>query len=122
VLEAGCCWAAFFGQWFILDDFVLHNGNIHNLLLVLALPGCSGWLLGQEGEVPGCSGGIAAAEGTASDIVASADAGADVLEGDLAWNAGVNCLRNGDESEREMCLWAISKYFGDLVTNTSALM
>jgi hypothetical protein len=23
-------------------------------------------------------------------------------------------------SEREMCPWAISKYFGDLVTNTSA--
>jgi hypothetical protein len=23
-------------------------------------------------------------------------------------------------SEREMCLWAISKYFGDLVSNTSA--
>jgi hypothetical protein len=22
--------------------------------------------------------------------------------------------------EREMCLWAISKYFGDLVSNTSA--
>jgi hypothetical protein len=25
-------------------------------------------------------------------------------------------------SEREMCLWAISKYFGDLVSNTSAKM
>jgi hypothetical protein len=24
------------------------------------------------------------------------------------------------ESEREMCPWAISKYFGDLVSNTSA--
>jgi hypothetical protein len=24
------------------------------------------------------------------------------------------------DPEREMCLWAISKYFGDLVTNTSA--
>jgi hypothetical protein len=25
-------------------------------------------------------------------------------------------------TEREMCLWAISKYFGDLVSNTSALV
>jgi hypothetical protein len=24
------------------------------------------------------------------------------------------------ETKREMCLWAISKYFGDLVSNTSA--
>jgi hypothetical protein len=27
---------------------------------------------------------------------------------------------NGVVVEREMCPWAISKYFGDLVTNTSA--
>jgi hypothetical protein len=26
----------------------------------------------------------------------------------------------GEVSEREMCPWAISKYFGDLVSNTSA--
>ena len=25
------------------------------LLLALELLGCSGWLLGQEGELPGCS-------------------------------------------------------------------
>jgi hypothetical protein len=28
---------------------------MHGLLLALELLGCSGWLLGQEGEVPGCS-------------------------------------------------------------------
>jgi hypothetical protein len=27
-----------------------------------------------------------------------------------------------ENGEREMCPWAISKYFGDLVSNTSALM
>jgi hypothetical protein len=27
---------------------------------------------------------------------------------------------SGVVSEREMCPWAISKYFGDLVSNTSA--
>jgi hypothetical protein len=79
------------------SDLVLHNGNIHDLLLALALPGCCGWLLGQESEVSGCSvagtdflpvgcsSGTAAAEGTASNTVAGvgADADADVLEGDL---------------------------------------
>ena len=29
-------------------------------------------------------------------------------------------VREACMSEREMCLWAISKYFGDLVSNTSA--
>jgi hypothetical protein len=76
-----------------------HNGNMHGLLLALGLFGCSGWLLGQEGEVPGCSdistdfllvgcsdGTATAAEGTASDIATGADADADAgdLEGDLA--------------------------------------
>jgi hypothetical protein len=28
---------------------------MHDLLLALELLGCSGWLLGQEGEVFGCS-------------------------------------------------------------------
>jgi hypothetical protein len=28
---------------------------MHDFLLALALRGCSGWLLGQEGEVHGCS-------------------------------------------------------------------
>jgi hypothetical protein len=73
---------------------------MHNLLLALELLGCSGWLLGQEGEVPGCfdadtdflptgySDGTAADddEGTASGIATGADADAGVgdLEGDLA--------------------------------------
>jgi hypothetical protein len=71
---------------------------MHGLLLALELLGCSGWLLGQEGEVPGCSdadtdflpvgcsnGTAAAAEETASGTAAAgsdADAGADA--GDLA--------------------------------------
>jgi hypothetical protein len=37
------------------NGLVPHSGNMHVLLLVLELLGCSGWLLGQEGEVPGCS-------------------------------------------------------------------
>jgi hypothetical protein len=81
------------------SDLVPHDGNIHDLPLALALPGCSGWLLGQEGEVPGCSGvgtdfhlagcsdgTVVATEGTASDTDAGADAGDDAgaLEGDSA--------------------------------------
>ena len=78
------------------SDLVPHNGNIHDLLLALALPGCSGWFLGQEGEVPGCfgvgtgflpascsDGTTAAAEGTASDTAAGVDADAGDLEGEL---------------------------------------
>jgi hypothetical protein len=59
---------------------------MRGLLLALEMLGCSGWLLGSEGEVPGCSDGIAiaVAEETASDIAADADAGAGDLEGDLA--------------------------------------
>jgi hypothetical protein len=34
---------------------VPHSGNMRSLLLALELLGCSGWLLGQEGEAPGCS-------------------------------------------------------------------
>jgi hypothetical protein len=37
------------------NGLVPHSGNMHDLLLALALLGCFGWLLGQEGEVPGCS-------------------------------------------------------------------
>jgi hypothetical protein len=37
------------------NGLVPHSGNMHDLLLALKLLGCSGWLLGQEGEVPGCS-------------------------------------------------------------------
>jgi hypothetical protein len=69
---------------------------MHGLLLELELLDCSGWLLGQEGEVPGCSNdgtnflpagcsdGTAAAEETISDTAAGADAGAGDLVGDLA--------------------------------------
>jgi hypothetical protein len=83
------------------SGLVPHSGNIHDLLLVLGLSGCSGWLLGKEGEVSrystadtgflliGCVGGTtAAAEGTASGTAVGADvdagAGVDVLEGDSA--------------------------------------
>jgi hypothetical protein len=68
---------------------------MHGLLLALELLGCSGWLLGQEGEVSsysgtgtdfllaGCSHGTtAAAEETTSDTAAGSDADAGV--GDLA--------------------------------------
>jgi hypothetical protein len=72
---------------------------MHGLLLMLELLDCSGWLLGQEGEVPSCSdsgtdfllagssdGTAATAEGTTSGTTASGDndAGAGDLEGDLA--------------------------------------
>jgi hypothetical protein len=35
-------------------------------------------------------------------------------------NTLVNQVCNLGSTEREMCPWAISKYFGDLVPNTSA--
>jgi hypothetical protein len=77
------------------SGLVPHNGNIHDLLLALELLGCSGWLLGQEGEVPGfsgasmdfllssCSDGTAAAEGTVC-TAAGADADAEADASDLA--------------------------------------
>jgi hypothetical protein len=40
-----------------------------------------------------------------------------VVEGETGY-AEVNG-QMGRSSEREMCPWAISKYFGDLVSNTS---
>ena len=70
---------------------------MRGLLLALELLGCSGWLLGQEGELPscyeastdflpaGCSDGttvVAAAEETASGTTTGADA--DAGAGDLA--------------------------------------
>jgi hypothetical protein len=77
------------------SGLVPHSGNMCGLLLALELLGCSGWLLGQEGEVPGCSsagtdfllascsdGIVAAAEETASNTaaaVADAYAGASDL-------------------------------------------
>ena len=71
---------------------------MHDLLLVLGLPGHSGGLLGQEDELPGCSdagtdflpvecsNGTAAAvaEETASGTGAGADADAGAGAGDLA--------------------------------------
>jgi hypothetical protein len=81
------------------SGLVPHNGSMHDLLLALELLGCSGWLLGQEGEVPGCSDAstnflpagcsnatTAAVEGTVSGIAAGADTdvGAGDLEADLA--------------------------------------
>jgi hypothetical protein len=66
---------------------------MHDLLLALELLGCSGWWLGQEGEVPGCSDadtdslptdysdGTAAAKKTASGTAA---AGSDAGASDLA--------------------------------------
>jgi hypothetical protein len=41
----------------------------------------------------------------------------------LRAQARIKCVavdRCAQSSEREMCPWAISKYFGDLVSNTSA--
>jgi hypothetical protein len=91
------CWKLAIAELLSLGNdspsgLVPYNGNIHDLLLALAL---SGWLLGQEGEVPGCSiagigflpigcfDGIAAtAQGTASGTAVGAGAGD--LEGDSA--------------------------------------
>jgi hypothetical protein len=80
------------------SDLVPHSGNIHDILLALALPNCFGWLLGQEGEVSGCSEAstdflltgcsdgtvVVATEGTASDTAASADVDAEAGAIDLA--------------------------------------
>jgi hypothetical protein len=69
------------------NGLALHNGNMRCLRLALGLHDCSGWLLGQGGEVPAdsasgtnflltdCSGNSAAyTEGTASKTVAEASA------------------------------------------------
>jgi hypothetical protein len=78
--------------------FVPHNRRMHDLLLALELLGCSGWLLGQEGELSRCSDGgtnflpagcfddtvVVATEEIASITGAGADADAGDLEGDLA--------------------------------------
>jgi hypothetical protein len=78
------------------NGLVPHSGNTHDFLL--ALVGCSGWLLGQEDALPGCSdadidfllagcsdGTAAAAEETASDTdAAGSDDDADAGAGDLA--------------------------------------
>jgi hypothetical protein len=65
------------------NGLVPHSGNMHDLLLVLELLGCSGWLLGQEGEVPGCSDADTnLLPAGCSDGIAAACFGVDV--GDLA--------------------------------------
>jgi hypothetical protein len=68
---------------------------MHDFLLELALPDCSGWLLGQEDGLPGCSDadidfllagysdGTAAAEEIASGT-ATAGSDADAGASDLA--------------------------------------
>jgi hypothetical protein len=72
------------------NDLVPHNGNTCDLLLVLELLGCSGWLLGHEGEVPSCSDTSTdfLLVGCSDDTAAAADidvgAGAGDFEGDLA--------------------------------------
>ena len=80
------------------NGLVPYSGNMHDLLLALELLGCSGWLLGQEGEVPGCSsagtnfllagcsdGTDAAAKETASSTAAAgSDADTSAGAGDLA--------------------------------------
>jgi hypothetical protein len=72
------------------NDLVSHNGNMRGLLLALELLGCSGWLLGLEGELPGCSDAgtgflsVGCFDGTvvAEETASGTDAGD--LEGDLA--------------------------------------
>jgi hypothetical protein len=80
------------------NGLILDSGNMHDYLLVLALLGCSGWLLGQEDGLLGCpDAGIdfllagcsddtaAVAEETASGTaVASSDADAGTSAGDLS--------------------------------------
>jgi hypothetical protein len=49
------------------------------------------------------------------------DEGVGVSEAGARWHGEVAGARRCDGvDEREMCSWAISKYFGDLVSNTSA--
>jgi hypothetical protein len=67
---------------------------MHDLLLALELLGCSGWLLGQKGEVPGCSDAdidfllAGCSDGTATaakeTACGTAAAGSDVGASDLA--------------------------------------
>jgi hypothetical protein len=80
------------------NGLVPHSGSMHDFLLALALLGCSGWFLGQEGGVPGCSdadidflpagcsnGTAAAAEETVSGTAgAGSDIDAGAGAGDLA--------------------------------------
>jgi hypothetical protein len=72
------------------SGFVPHNRRMRDLLLVLELLGCSGWLLGQEGDVPGCSDAgtdflpTVCSDGTAvGEIAYGTAAGADADAGDL---------------------------------------
>jgi hypothetical protein len=76
------------------NGFVPHNRSMCDLLLVLELFGCSGWLLGQEGELPGCSDAsidflpVGCSNGTVVVVVVVAEettsgTGADADAGDL---------------------------------------
>jgi hypothetical protein len=67
------------------NGLVPHSGNMHDFLLALALLGCSGWLLGQEGGVPGCSDtDIDFLPAGCSDDTAAAGSGTDASASDLA--------------------------------------
>jgi hypothetical protein len=67
------------------SGLVPHSGNMHDFLLVLALLGCSGWLLGQEDGVPGCSDADIGFLPTGySDGTAAACSDVDAGAGDLA--------------------------------------
>jgi hypothetical protein len=78
------------------NGLVPHSGSMHDLFLALELLGCSGWLLGQEGEVPSCSDadtdflptscsdGTAATDEETASGTAAAGSGADACAGDLA--------------------------------------
>jgi hypothetical protein len=79
------------------NGLVPHSGNMHDLLLALALFGCFGWLLGQEDGLPDCSNvgidfllagysdGTVVVEETASGTtIAGSDADAGAGTGDLA--------------------------------------
>jgi hypothetical protein len=90
------------------NGLVPHSGNTHDFLL--ALVGCSGWLLGQEDGLPGCSdagidfllagcsdGTTAVAEETASSTAtASSDTDAGAGAGELALMVEFGCLSSED--------------------------
>jgi hypothetical protein len=76
------------------SGFVPHIRSMCGLILALELLGCSGWLLGQEGELPGCSDAgtdflpAGCSDGTAAAAAAAEETasgtGADIDASDLA--------------------------------------
>jgi hypothetical protein len=77
---------------------------MRGLLLMLELLGCSGWLMGWEGELPDCSdtgtdfllvgcsdGTVAAAAKETTVDIAAASSDADAGVGDFASSVGVGC-------------------------------